>query len=129
MTEVQRDPEFENEQSYTGSGMCPCYEVEVRTTMNMPRDLGFMMVDEKWRVVNFEMGKFHGVPNKLKLDIGRVHGFMTWQAANAMSWWLHAAHDFIETRIIEWELKHTEERRRIRAIGEIKDPHYRRLMK
>ena len=87
-----------------GSGSTTAYSVEARTTYFSPQKLGEIILDDKWRTIPFAKAKEPiGVPNTLHCHHAEQAGLMTWPAANALRWWLHAGHDrfCLETRIVK----------------------------
>lgn len=95
-----------------GSATYSGYSVEAKYNYHEPKSFGSQIFDKTWRRVNFDKST-NGVPSCSSLHEEIVkHGFLSYQAAQALRWWFHAAADAesfsslcLETRIVKHEIK------------------------
>lgn len=90
------------------SGSQNGYSVEARYNFPDPIQIGKQLFDNRWRKVTFESCQ-HGVPSNNRYDFAlQLTGLLSYPAAQALRWWLHAEAEALgvgglclETRIIQ----------------------------
>lgn len=100
-----------------GSGSYHGYSVEARYNYTSPVAVGDMVFDNRWRAVSFSSSSSFGVPAGAKWDMPEYQrtGTMSYQAAQAMRWWLHAEVESstrggglcLETRIVKHKITYS----------------------
>lgn len=98
----------------SGSGHETAYSVEVRSMYGHARQLGKLLIDNRWQAVSFEEGP-SGIPAGSKYYfVSRHLHLMGYPAAQALRWWLHADADSdlggglcLETRLVKHEIKYS----------------------
>lgn len=112
MDKMEKGEEFPRNGS-RGSGTTTGYRVEARHNYHSSITIGDQTFDLRWQEVTFQRGS-PGVPTK----IGSPHcegtyGTHSYQAAQALRWWLHAAAEIdiaggicLETRLVEHKIKY-----------------------
>jgi len=90
------------------SGTVSAYSVEARYNYPEPKQFGDIILHKEWKKMYFPEGK-HGVPVGNKFDYAQIAlGLLSYQAAQALRWWLHAEAEVemlgglcLETRIVK----------------------------
>lgn len=99
----------------SGSGTIHGYSVEARYASHSPLVLGDLILDERWRHVSFPKGH-PGVPIGPSYHASFLSrcGLMSYPAAQALRWWLHAEGDAssigclcLETRIVKHKVRYS----------------------
>ena len=102
---------------FEGSGSFPAYSVEARDTYGPARAdiIPGIQLDTVWRPVSFQRAQA-GVPigPSYSADIMERCGVMSYPAAQALRWWLHAQAEAgktsglcLETRLVEHRVKYS----------------------
>ena len=103
-----------------GSSTRRCYSVEAKYDYPDPKQFGRQIFDKTWRMVYFDKDTNGaiGVPDRSLHDRETIgHGFLSYQAAQSLRWWLHASAEAeslggalcLSTRLIMHEIKTTYE--------------------
>lgn len=92
-----------------GSGSEPVYLIELK--LAQPKTINGKIYTKEWTRVYFEEG-MRGVPNKVHSEQARTSGFLSYQAAQALRWWLHADLEkqgafSAETRIVKYVISYS----------------------
>jgi hypothetical protein len=108
-------PEFPREtRSSRHGGSEQGYAVEARCSLKAPINVAGLLLGDKWAEVNFKQSSV-GVPGAPMHSILPVVGLLSYAAAQALRWWMHANSEAsegrfgesmgLETRIVCYEIK------------------------
>ena len=95
----------------SGKGTEEAWTVEARNTGNAPQVVGNQTFDNRWRQVEFVESSV-GVPSARRYSQASLHGLLTYPAAQALRWWVHAQADIdyqgilVETRLVKHLLRY-----------------------
>ena len=88
------------------------YHVEARSSYHTPQQYAGMLLDQRWQPVSFAQAPApFGVPGHSLNNAGK-HGFLTYEQAQALRWWFHAAESIpacVETRLVAYDWQETWE--------------------
>lgn len=107
---VEETPEYpKSGQSHSGTVFA--YSVDARNNYPEPKQFGDVILHKEWKRMYFPEGKC-GVPIGNKFDCAQIAlGLLSYQAAQALRWWLHAEAEVemlggmcLETRIVKHEV-------------------------
>jgi hypothetical protein len=96
------------------SGSETAYSVEARYNYISPAKIGKQLFDNRWRTVEFDASSV-GVPRAPSYQRETLNsGLLSYSAAQALRWWLHALADYeghscIETRLIKHKISFSME--------------------
>lgn len=115
MTDYPVEPDTFPKDSSRGSGGIVAYAVEARLAYYTPRQVAGMLLDTRWRKVEFAETTPFGVPNGHSYNSPwlRMTGLFEYQAAQALRWWFLAQAEVefscgcVETRLIEHEINYS----------------------
>lgn len=113
------EPKYRHEQG-SGESTDTGYRVEARYMASRPEEIAGQIFDREWRRVSFDKSPI-GVPSCSPFRKSlRDHGYLSYPAAQALRWWLHAVADTgptmglcLETRLVSFKIETTH---RITAI-------------
>lgn len=106
----------------SGGGKTPCYSVEARIPSGQPEQVGETIYHAEWRGVLFDKSVV-GVPSNLHCRAAEDLGLLSYEAANALRWWFHAAAKsyVIQTRIVKHVIEHNYQETIVSAFGIVGD--------
>jgi hypothetical protein len=93
----------------SGGGKFDAYSVEARLLCGEPKQMFGHILHKEWKRVQFsKVPSGFGVKNRVYNRQAEDLELLTYQAANALAWWLHAEGDSysLETRIVKHEIVH-----------------------
>jgi hypothetical protein len=138
------DPQVPSEESNdlqlpignSGSGTMHGYKVQARYMYHEPKDFGGLILDQRWRTLNFEKS-----PTGVPTSRGTFDWYlpasncMTKAAAEALRWWFLASCESerwggslcVETRIVQFKIEYSHKAEPVAVCEQSKDAWRERL--